>query len=94
MQLLVKQGYTRLTLQVGKGQVVPDTSTLVCGLAVSWYRYKASLQSDMQQASLVISHGGVWVGPCGGGAKVVAYLSEEPLHNSGFYSIALLCPML
>ena len=58
-QLLVKLGYTSLTLQIGRGNHTPQATPLVPGLDVSWYRYKPTLAPDMKQASLIISHGGM-----------------------------------
>ena len=58
-QLLVKLGYTSLTLQIGRGNHTPQDTPLVPGLDVSWYRYKPTLAPDMKQASLIISHGGM-----------------------------------
>ncbi len=47
-------GYTGVTVQIGRGAFVPAQ-----GSEVNWYRYKPSLQEDMMNADLIISHGGV-----------------------------------
>ena len=57
-QLLVKKGYTHLTLQIGRGSFEPRTPPEVAGLQLEYYRFKPTLQEDMQRTSLIISHGG------------------------------------
>ncbi|CAI7991158.1 Putative bifunctional UDP-N-acetylglucosamine transferase and deubiquitinase ALG13, partial [Geodia barretti] len=56
MKELVAKGYTRLVLQIGKGDEarVPQS---IAGLTVDHYSLKPSIKIDMQQASLIISHG-------------------------------------
>lgn len=57
LRILQSLGYNRLLLQIGRGQVVPDViHTQAFTLDV--YRYKDSLQEDLQKADLVISHAG------------------------------------
>lgn len=58
IKLLMSQGYTRLSLQIGRGQYIPDSSPTPLGFVMSWFRYKPTLASDMQNATLIISHGG------------------------------------
>ena len=55
------KGYTRLVLQIGKGDEarVPQS---IAGLTVDHYSLKPSIKIDMQQASLIISHGGIIYG--------------------------------
>lgn len=60
-QLLVIKGYTRLTLQIGRGSYNPPTPPEVAGILLEYYRFKPSLQEDMKKASLIISHGGEFV---------------------------------
>lgn len=57
-QLLIREGYTRITLQIGKGTYKPPTPTGVPGITVEYYGFKPSLQDDMKNADLIISHGG------------------------------------
>ena len=57
-QLLVNKGYTHLTLQIGRGSYEPPTPPKVAGIQLEFYRFKSSLQEDMQKASLILSHGG------------------------------------
>ena len=54
------KGYTRLVLQIGKGdeECVPQSKA---GITVDHYSLKPSIKTDMQQASLIISHGGMAV---------------------------------
>ncbi|KAL1526792.1 hypothetical protein AB1Y20_015488 [Prymnesium parvum] len=56
LDLLSKQGYTTLRLQVGRGSepLVPTKAPL----SIDWYRFKPSLEEDMAGASLLISHAG------------------------------------
>lgn len=56
LQLLAGQGYKRLLLQLGRGPepVVPVSPPL----AIEWYRFKPSLDEDMRDAELIISHAG------------------------------------
>ena len=50
------QGYRRLLLQLGRGPEpqIPDAAPL----AIEWYRFKPSLEADMREASLIVSHAG------------------------------------
>ena len=65
----MEDGYSRLTVQIGHGKYIPET-TPTTGLPVTWYRFKASLARDMEEASLIISHGGIREGRGGGGVGV------------------------
>ena len=53
---LCAQGYGRLLLQLGHGPEprIPDSAPLT----VEWYRFKPSLEADMRDAALVVSHAG------------------------------------
>ncbi|KAJ1656637.1 N-acetylglucosaminyldiphosphodolichol N-acetylglucosaminyltransferase catalytic subunit alg13 [Dispira simplex] len=55
---LVRQGYSDLVVQYGTSQAVFDTLLPVQGLKVWGYGYKADIARDVQEADLVISHGG------------------------------------
>lgn len=57
MQLLLDQGYSKLTVQIGRGTFEPEEDDS-SGMPVVWYRYKDSLAKDMRNADLIISHGG------------------------------------
>ena len=50
------QGYHRMRLQLGRGPEpqIPDAAPL----AIEWYRFKPSLEADMREASLIVSHAG------------------------------------
>ena len=52
------QGYTCLVVQYGTGQepTVPDTRPE--SLSIQTYKFKPSLDEDMQQADLILSHAG------------------------------------
>lgn len=69
LAILKQQGYTHLVLQIGAGQEPSIEAAAVSSSAavspskndainVTWYRYKDSLKSDVENASLVISHAG------------------------------------
>ena len=51
--------YTKLVVQYGKGQEpkIPENQTR-SGLVVETYRFKPSLEQDMNEADLIISHAG------------------------------------
>jgi len=53
---LVSSGYSSLLIQAGKS--APSSPASDSPLVVTWYNYKPSLQDDMVQADLVISHAG------------------------------------
>ena len=53
---LVQMGYTRLVLQLGRG---PEPNMPASPpLSIEWYRFKPSLQEDMRNAALIVSHAG------------------------------------
>jgi beta-1,4-N-acetylglucosaminyltransferase len=57
LDALFSQGYRRLLLQLGRGPDPPvpaDTR----GVEVEWYRFKPSLEADMREAELIVSHAG------------------------------------
>ncbi|EHB14528.1 UDP-N-acetylglucosamine transferase subunit ALG13-like protein [Heterocephalus glaber] len=75
-------GYSRPTLQIGRGTVVPEPfSTEFFTLDV--YRYKDSLQEDLQRPDLVISHAGA--GSCletlEKGKALVVVINEKLMNN-------------
>ena len=56
LEVLHTQGYRRLVMQLGRG---PEPSLPASSpLAIEWYRFKPSLEADMAEASLVVSHAG------------------------------------
>ena len=54
--LLAKHGYKRLVMQLGRGPEPTVPASLP--LKVEWYRFKPSLDEDMQGAELIVSHAG------------------------------------
>ncbi|XP_064388011.1 UDP-N-acetylglucosamine transferase subunit ALG13 homolog [Halichondria panicea] len=76
--LLGRLGYTGLTIQLGRGEVLPAE-----GSEVKWYRYKPSLREDMTNASLIISHGGAGciVESLSLGKPLVVVINEELMNN-------------
>ncbi|XP_003467615.1 putative bifunctional UDP-N-acetylglucosamine transferase and deubiquitinase ALG13 isoform X4 [Cavia porcellus] len=75
-------GYSRLTLQIGRGTVVPEPFSAEC-FTLEVYRYKDSLQEDLQRADLVISHAGA--GSCletlEKGKPLVVVINEKLMNN-------------
>ena len=57
--MLKNKGYTRLTLQIGRGSYEPQMPLAVAGIWLETYRFKPSLHDDMEKATLIISHGGI-----------------------------------
>ena len=55
--MLISRGYNKMVMQMGSGTYTP---TLVNHeqFQSEVFRYKDSLQQDMEEASLVICHGG------------------------------------
>ncbi|XP_054551579.1 putative bifunctional UDP-N-acetylglucosamine transferase and deubiquitinase ALG13 isoform X4 [Talpa occidentalis] len=57
LQIIQSLGYNRLVLQIGRGNVVPESFSTE-SFTLDVYRYKDSLKEDIQKADLVISHAG------------------------------------
>ena len=57
MQMVISKGYNKMVMQTGRGSYTP---TLVNDVQFhsEVYQYKESLKKDMEDASLIISHGG------------------------------------
>ncbi|XP_023555661.1 UDP-N-acetylglucosamine transferase subunit ALG13 homolog isoform X3 [Octodon degus] len=75
-------GYSQLTLQIGRGTVVPEAFSAE-SFTLDVYRYKDSLQEDLQEADLVISHAGA--GSCletlEKGKPLVVVINEKLMNN-------------
>eukprot|EP00315_Gephyrocapsa_oceanica_P000752 CAMPEP_0185336004 /NCGR_PEP_ID=MMETSP1363-20130426/88793_1 /TAXON_ID=38817 /ORGANISM="Gephyrocapsa oceanica, Strain RCC1303" /LENGTH=169 /DNA_ID=CAMNT_0027935043 /DNA_START=39 /DNA_END=544 /DNA_ORIENTATION=- len=56
--LLARHGYSCLRLQIGRGAEPVLPSDPPPPIPVEWYRFKDSLEADMQSAALIISHAG------------------------------------
>lgn len=50
-------GYKYLTLQIGRGEFTPENNE-DGPLTQNFFRYKESIEEDIRQADLVISHAG------------------------------------
>lgn len=91
--MLVRKGYTHMVVQIGNGCYEPDVP-VVENFHLDWYRLKNSLQPDMSEASLIISHGGIYSGPIiyshygnefeSAGHVVNIMMSTINKHNSAF----------
>ena len=56
-QLFQKLGYTKLLLQIGRGNYEPE-AFIKPGFRLEFFRYKDSIAQDIKDAELVISHAG------------------------------------
>ena len=59
-QILKRLGYKRMILQYGRGEFTPDIIKDT-NFEVEAFRFKDSIRNDIQQASLVISHAGMYL---------------------------------
>ena len=78
---LAAQGHGRLLIQLGKGPepVVPKNAPL----AIEWYRFKPSLEADMRDATLLISHAGAGSILEGMrlGKRMLVVVNDKLMHN-------------
>lgn len=61
LEILVRLGYSKLVIQIGRGRsdAVESLDKLVnFPLEIFWYRFKKNIKEDISTADLVISHGG------------------------------------
>ena len=58
LSVLEHSKYTRLLMQIGKGEYIPKVADRKSGIAVEYYTLKDSIAYDIQQADFVISHAG------------------------------------
>ncbi|KAM5221493.1 LOW QUALITY PROTEIN: UDP-N-acetylglucosamine transferase subunit ALG13 [Ctenodactylus gundi] len=82
VQIFESLGYSRLVLQVGRGTVVPEPFSTET-FTLDAFRFKDSLQEDLQKADLVISHAGA--GSCletlEKGKPLVVVINEKLMNN-------------
>ena len=60
-EALASVGCTRLVVQMGRGEHVPEQLLSECrrrGMECSYYRFKDTLAADMQAADVIVSHCG------------------------------------
>ena len=73
---LHKHGFTCLNIQIGRGAYEPNYLTNENGASyninISWFRFKANLSDDMNNADLIISH-------CGAGSILEAVTLKKQL---------------
>ncbi|XP_055925555.1 UDP-N-acetylglucosamine transferase subunit ALG13 homolog isoform X2 [Argiope bruennichi] len=55
LQLLADEGFRKVVLQIGKGNLLPEKSDII---EVEWFRYKDSISQDIRDSSFVIGHAG------------------------------------
>lgn len=59
LQWMVSNGYTHLIVQYGKGTIpVAYNNYDIPPISIEYYDFKSSLQNDMKNADLIISHAG------------------------------------
>lgn len=56
LQILADQGFTHLIVQIGRGVEPPIPNSR--RIKISCYHFKESISSDLEEASLIISHAG------------------------------------
>lgn len=82
LRIFESLGYSQLTLQIGRGTLVPEPFSTE-SFTLDVYRYKDSLLEDLQRADLVISHAGA--GSCletlEKGKPLVVVINEKLMHN-------------
>lgn len=82
LQVLRARGYTKLTMQIGHGTIVPP-SGLICDVQVEYFRFKDSITEDIQRADLIISHAGA--GSClevlGARKPLLVVINEDLMNN-------------
>ncbi|CAN7980281.1 unnamed protein product [Ixodes pacificus] len=81
LNVLKSQGYTKILLQVGKGNT-PKVDSYV-EPSVESYNFKDSITRDINEASLVISHAGAGsiLQALRAGKKLIAVVNESLLSN-------------
>lgn len=57
MQMVKSKGYNKMVIQTGKGSYIP-TPVDDAQFHSEAYQFKESLKTDMENASLIVSHGG------------------------------------
>ena len=81
LDLLARQGYSRLVMQLGRGPepTLPASSPI----QITWYRFKPSLDDDMRSADLIISHAGAGSILEGMrlGALMIVVVNDTLMHN-------------
>ncbi|KAM9324042.1 UDP-N-acetylglucosamine transferase subunit ALG13-like [Gastrophryne carolinensis] len=82
IRTLKELGYSRLTLQIGRGTVGPEAYSKP-DFTLEVFRYKDSLAEDIRNADLVISHAGA--GSCletlGEGKPLIVVINEKLMSN-------------
>ncbi|KAM9849854.1 UDP-N-acetylglucosamine transferase subunit ALG13 [Aulostomus maculatus] len=82
VQALKSRGYKRLVLQVGRGDLLPDSESCP-QLKLEVFRFKDSIAAEMEQADLVISHAGA--GSClealGAGKPLLVVVNDKLMDN-------------
>jgi len=83
-QCLIELGYNGLLIQIGKGEFEPTVvSRNRNRMACEYYRFKDSLDDDMSEASLIISHAGAGtvMGALGLRRRLVVVVNERLMGN-------------
>ncbi|XP_014285503.1 UDP-N-acetylglucosamine transferase subunit ALG13 [Halyomorpha halys] len=79
---LKKRGCRHIKLQIGNG-LMPENDKLSNEIKIEFYRFKESIREDIENADLVISHGGA--GCCietlEAGKPLVAVINEDLMNN-------------
>lgn len=84
LRLVKELGFTTVRVQYGKGEFIPFLEERsVSGIACESYRFKPSLQDDVQSASLIISHAGAGsiMEALTAGKKIIVVINDTLMHN-------------
>ena len=89
LQLAKDLGYTTILVQYGKGEYIPfqdepaQNKTNNCGIHCEAYRFKPSLQEDVQSASLILSHAGAGsiMEALAAHKKMIVVINNSLMHN-------------
>ncbi|UYV65591.1 Alg13 [Cordylochernes scorpioides] len=83
LNLFQKQGYEKLLIQSGNGDIEPSLPNEDYKIKLESYKYKNSIAEDIKQASLVISHAGAGsiLENLKAGKKLIVVINDCLLNN-------------
>ncbi|XP_054722740.1 UDP-N-acetylglucosamine transferase subunit ALG13 homolog [Uloborus diversus] len=83
LRLLGSKGILKVTLQVGRGEYVPENTYGDGKITLDWFRFKDDITKDIQDATLVVGHGGAGtILECLGQRRpILVVLNEKLMEN-------------